>query len=124
MQIVLESDSRIRLAAAGPGFEIVPEGSALSPFHMLAAALATCTTSTLAGWAEGAGVSMEGLEIDVAWTLAPEPPMRVLTMDLTLRWAGLPASRAQAAVRVAHLCPIHDTLSRAAEVTTRVEAEG
>jgi uncharacterized OsmC-like protein len=121
MRLIPADETRARLELDGDGFEIVPDGAALSPFHLLAGSLAACTASTLHGWAEAAGVSMAGLSIAVEWETAAKPPRRVTRIAMTLNWPGLPESRVAAAERVAHLCPIHHTLDRAADATLRIE---
>lgn len=51
MRVVLEGESRIRLEVTGEGFEITAEGVAISPYHLLAASLASCTAhSRRAAW--------------------------------------------------------------------------
>lgn len=119
MRIVLETEERIRLVADGEGFAFDAGDAGLSPFHLLAASLAACTHSVLVGWAEHAGLPMEGLEIVVDWELGGEP-VRVTRMDMEILWPGLPPNRHPAASRAATLCTIHNTLSHGTTVETRV----
>ncbi len=42
MRVIPEGEARIRLEATGEGFEITAEGVAISPYHLLAASLASC----------------------------------------------------------------------------------
>ncbi|MEJ2503730.1 MAG: OsmC family protein [Gemmatimonadota bacterium] len=120
MEIHLTTDHSIRLADTGEGFAFEPgEASSLSPFHLLAASLATCTYSVLVGYAEHAGLPADGLGIDVSWELDGDP-LRVTRMDMALEWPGLPETRRSAAVRAASHCTIHHTLERGSRVETRV----
>ncbi len=122
MKLIVESDTRVRLAMAGESFEISSEGAPISPYHLLAGSLASCTALTLQSWAAGAGVDMAPLTIQVAWEMVEEQPKRVERMEMELRWPGLPEERVEAAERVADLCPIHATLERATDIIRRVVA--
>lgn len=122
MLIHLDSETGIRLTGAGEGFAFDPaEGVTLSPFHLLAASLATCTWSVLHTWAEHAGLETEGLEIAVAWEYGGEP-YRVTQMAMDLDWPGLPEARHEAARRVAKQCTVEQTLEHPTPVRTRVTA--
>jgi uncharacterized OsmC-like protein len=111
VKITLTSDDSVRLEpVAGPMTIEAPTADAVySPFHMLGSSLAVCTHSMLASWATLAGVSTDGLVIDVRWSFV-EQPHRIGGIHLTFDWPELPASRRAAAERVAALCPIHATL--------------
>jgi putative redox protein len=122
MRLVLENENRIRLEMTGDAFEITSEGPAISPFHLLAGSLASCTALTVASWAQGLKISVEPLVISVSWELAEDRPKRVTTMDMELRWPGLPNERVATAERVADLCPIHTTLKRATDISRRIVA--
>lgn len=91
----------------------------LSPFHLLAAGLATCTYSVLHDWAHHAGLPLQGLEVVVDWEIG-DAPLRVTRMDMEILWPGLPSERRKAAVRAAAQCTIHNTLSHVTPVETRV----
>lgn len=123
MRIVLETEERIRLVADGAEFAIEPDGAGLSPFHLLASSLATCTYSVLHGWAEQARLGVDGLEIRVDWRLGGDP-VRVAAIEMEIAWPGLPAARREAARRVAAHCTIHHTLTEATSVETRVAGSG
>lgn len=122
MRIVLESEHAIRLVPDDEAFGFEAREAGLSPFHLLAASLATCTFSVLHGWAHHAGLDLEGLEIGVAWELGDDP-VRVTGMDMDLHWAALPPERRAAAVRAAAHCTVHNTLSHATIVETRMAEE-
>lgn len=122
MRLVLESETSARLEVSGDGFEIVSEGSPISPYHLLAGSLSTCTVLTLQGWAEGVAIDITPLIIHVAWEHAEERPARIARIDMEVRWPGLSPERVATVERVADLCPIHATLERAAEITRRIVA--
>ena len=124
MQITLLSDDSLRLeATSGPlTIEAPTEDRQYSPFHMLGSGLAMCTYSVLLSWAEHAGLSADGLAIEVSWTFA-EDPHRIGEVVMRVLWPDLPPQRRSAAQRVAALCPIHATLMHSPTVTTEVAAE-
>lgn len=121
MEIHIRSDDRIRLTEAEPGFIIDPgDSDTVSPFHLLAASLATCTYSVLHSYGQHAKIPLEGLAIDVAWELGGDP-FRVTEVEMALHWPDLPDARRAAAERAAAQCTIHHTLAHGATVRTRVE---
>lgn len=122
MRLVLEGETSARLELSGSGFEIVGEGGPMSPYHLLAGSLASCTALTVQSWAEAAEIDITPLAIALTWTNAESRPARIERMTMELRWPGLPEGRVAAAERVADQCPIHATLVRAMEVTRRVVA--
>jgi uncharacterized OsmC-like protein len=120
MRIILESETSVRLASGSEGVILEPApGVALSPFHLLAASLATCTWSVLMGWAEAASLDVTGLELVVAWDFGGDP-VRVAEMRMGMEWPGLPAGRRGAAERAARQCTVHHTLEHGSRVLTRV----
>jgi len=123
MRIVLEQETRLRLEMGGEEFDIASEGAALSPFHLLAASLASCTALAIASWATEAGVATERLAITVEWELAPDRPKRVRRIAQTLRWPDLPESRLRTVERLAELCPIDATLRAGTAVESRVQRD-
>lgn len=124
MEIHLTTDESIRLTADSEGFSFEPGAAgSLSPFHLLAASLATCTHSVLHSYAEHARLPLEGLSIHVSWEFGGDP-FHVTRMDMELDWPGLPESRREAAVRVAAQCTIHQTLHAGSHVETRMAEAG
>ncbi len=122
MTIETVSEHRIRLhSGLDPAFAFdVANEASLSPFHLFAASLATCTFSVLHGWAQHAGLPLEGLEIGIEWEIGGEP-VRVTEVRMQIHWPGLPDDRAGAARRVASHCTIHHTLEHGSRVATLVE---
>ena len=121
MEIHLATDDSIRLTDTDPAFAFEPgEAESLSPFHLLAASLATCTYAVLRSYGQQAKIPLEGIVIDVAWTLGGDP-FRVTAMEMVLRWPALPPARREAAQRAAAHCTIHRTLAHDLEVRTVVD---
>lgn len=124
MRIILETEERIRLEADAGGFAFeTTDDTGLSPFHLLAASLATCTYSVVHSWAHHAGLGLDGLAIIVEWELGGDP-VRVSEVRMDLEWPGLPTARREAARRVAAQCTIHHTLEHGSHVETRVGGAG
>ncbi len=121
MEIHLRTDESIRLTTAGEGFAFEPgEAATLSPFHLLAASLATCTHAVLHSYGETAGIPLDGLAIDVLWELGGNP-YRVTRLEMEVDWPGLPPARREAARRAAAQCTVHHTLEAGSQVETRVK---
>lgn len=123
MKITLLDDERIRLDEDGGPLTIEAESpeQSFSPFHMLAASLATCVYSVLHSWAANADLPADDLAVEVGWSFV-EDPYRVGSYDVDLLWPSLPQERGAAAGRVAHLCTVHQTLLNPPEISTRVVA--
>lgn len=118
MEIHLSTEASIRLADEGEGFAFESDGAAtLSPFHLLAASLATCTYAVLQSYGQNARIPLDGLAIDVSWEFGGEP-YRVTSMDMVLHWPALPEERKEAARRAAAQCTVHHTLGHGTEVQT------
>ena len=120
MRLILETSDRIRLEMVGDDFEIVAEKADLSPYHLLAGSLASCTALVLMSWANGAGLDTRAMTLSVSWVVAEDRPKRVTHIDMKLYWPGLPAGRLAAAERAADLCPIHTTLKRATDIAREI----
>jgi uncharacterized OsmC-like protein len=118
VKITLLSDDSIRLEANQGPFTIdaASDDQHFSPFHMMGAALASCTMSAMYAWAEQAKLDTAGIVIDVSWTFADDPH-RVGSFELAFRWPRLPENRVEAAYRVTELCAIHATLTHPPAIT-------
>lgn len=118
MEIHLNTEDSIRLVDAGDGFTFESGGAAsLSPFHLLAASLATCTYAVLQSYGQNARIPLDGIAIDVSWEFGSEP-YRVTAMDMVLHWPALPEERQEAARRAAAQCTVHHTLGHGTQVQT------
>lgn len=124
MEIQLTTDNSIRLTAEGDALAIEPVADVdLSPFHFLAASLATCTYSVLHSYGSHADIALDDLAIDVEWELGGDP-FRVTAMTMTIDWPALPPGRKSAAERAAARCTVHQTLHAGLDVTTRAVTGG
>jgi uncharacterized OsmC-like protein len=123
MKITLTGEESIRLEpTSGPlTIEAPSRDQGYSAFHMLASALATCTFSVLQSWGSNKDVHVDDLKIDVRWKFA-EGEHRVETMDVKIEWPSLSAELWPRAMRAAHVCGIHQTLTHS--VTIAAEAVG
>lgn len=119
MTIRLVGESEIRLEMDTKGFAIEPAG-AISPFHLLAASLASCTALAIESWSHAMELDVTSLVIGVQWELAEERPARVTRIDTSLCWPDLPADREMAVRRLVELCGIHATLERSADMGLHV----
>jgi putative redox protein len=117
MKITLTGGESLRLEQS-PGMmtiEALSRDQGYSPFHMLGSALAGCTFWVLQSWGANKGLSFDDLKIDVDWKFA-EGEHRVEKMNLRLEWPSLPAELWPRALRAAHVCGIHQTLTHPVEV--------
>ncbi len=121
MNMILESELRIRLEMAGEGFAITSEDIAISPYHLLAGSLASCIVLLIQPWAERSGIDPGPVIISVGWEHAGDRDNRVKHMDVNLSWPGLPDSRKPVVQRLAEACPIHATLVSGTVITSSVQ---
>lgn len=123
MKITLTGEESLRLEST-PGMLTIEAPSrdrSYSPFHMLGSALAGCTFSVLQSWGSNKEVRLDDLKIDVDWKFA-EGEHRVEKMNVRIEWPSLPAELWPRALRAAHVCGIHQTLTHS--VAIDVEAVG
>jgi uncharacterized OsmC-like protein len=123
MKVILEGEHRLRVEVAGGDFEITAEATPISPYHLLAASLASCTALTVGSWATSVGIGTQRLEIEVQWEMAADHPRRVTSVSQTLRWPELPEDRLAVVSRLARLCPIEATLERGTQVSSEVRRD-
>ena len=99
--------------------EVGGGGTGPSPYHLLAAALATCTTMTLRLYADSKGWPLE----HVAAEVTHEKQSGVTPPDVFHRTVSLsgPLDETQRArlMQIADRCPVHRTLTRGARIETR-----
>ena len=123
MKIILTGEESLRVEPAAGQLTIEAEShdQHYSAFHMLGSALGMCTFAVLQSWGSNKNISAQELRIDVSWTFV-EGEHRVETMKVKLEWPSLSAELWPRALRAAHICGIHQTLSHPPEIT--VEAPG
>jgi uncharacterized OsmC-like protein len=122
MKITLTGEESVRLEpATGPlTIEAPSRDRGYSPFHMLGSALGSCTFSVLQSWGANKNMTVDDLKIDVSWKFA-ENQHRVESMRVKLDWPSLSPELWTRAIRVAHLCGIHQTLARQVEIAVDAE---
>jgi uncharacterized OsmC-like protein len=118
MKITLTGEESLRIEpTSGPlTIEAPTADRGYSPFHMLGSALGACTFSVLQSWASNKNVSVDDLTVDISWRFM-EGQHRVESMRVKLDWASLSPELWPRALRVAHLCGIHQTLTRQIDIT-------
>ncbi len=123
MKITLTGEESLRLEpSSGPlTIEAESHDQGYSAFHMLGSALGSCTMSVLQSWASNKNLSADDLRIDIGWGFA-DGQHRLNLMSVKLEWPSLPAELWPRAIRAAHLCGIHQTLTRPFDI--RVKAVG
>lgn len=90
-----------------------------SAMQMFATAMGLCTYSVLAGYAEQLDTPMEQMSLHLRWDYHKDP-YRIGSLEMEIKWPELPASRQDAAQRVASKCTLHNTLEHPPQLTTRV----
>jgi uncharacterized OsmC-like protein len=125
MRVVLHAMEDLEVSGfAVPGLMVDPrgEGTHFSALEMFATALGLCTYSALASYGEQIAVDGSDISIRLRWRYSQSTPLRIESIDMALRWPGLPASRRAAAERAAAQCTLHNTLAQPPAVTTVMEA--
>lgn len=87
-------------------------GADRAPTSLLqfAASLSACTATFVASYCQQAGISLDGMRVELEWQMA-EGPLRMT--DLALRIVlpeGEVGPRAEAVRRAAELCPVCNTM--------------
>jgi uncharacterized OsmC-like protein len=118
MKITLTGEESLRLEpTTGPlTIEAPSHELGYTPFHMLGSALGSCTFSVLQSWASNKDLGVDDLSIDISWKFM-EGQHRVESMRVKLDWPSLSAELWPRAIRAAHLCGIHQTLTRQVEIS-------
>ena len=102
--------------------EVGGGGAGPTPYELLSAALAACTSMTLRLYAERKRWALPGFTVEVAHSLVPppaagEPPRdrfdRLIAFD-----APLEAAQEAKMLEIADKCPVHRTLMRGFEIHT------
>ncbi|MEM9839799.1 MAG: bifunctional alpha/beta hydrolase/OsmC family protein [Pseudomonadota bacterium] len=103
-------------------------GTGPSPYELLSAALGACTTMTIRMYADFKKLPLDRVRVEVdhekrhadgvGEAMDHEPPIDHFTRTIHLT-GDLSAEQRQRIVEIAGRCPVHKTLERGAEVTTR-----
>lgn len=121
MRVAATGETSVTLSGGGEGLELESDGAAVSPYHLLAAALATCVYLVIDPWAARNALDPSRLVMDVAWSHADDG--RVASLKLNLRWPGLPQQSREVVRRLASACPIHRSLDEGTEVAVAVAGQ-
>ena len=97
------------------------DDGALRSVELLLAALGSCMLGTMLVFADNAGVSLDGVRLELTPTIS-ERPERVARIDMRLRISGeVEPKRLASLRRVAERCKVHATLEHGPELTLAVE---
>jgi uncharacterized OsmC-like protein len=118
MKITLTGEESLRLqpTTGALTIEAPSRDRSYSPFHMLGSALASCTFSVLQSWASNKNLAVDDLSVDVSWKFM-EGQHRVESMRVKLDWPSLSAELWPRAIRAAHLCGVHQSLTRQIDIS-------
>ena len=98
-----------------------------TPFELLSAGLAACTSMTMRLYAERKQWELPGFEVAVVHSLVPgegeAPPRDLFTRRITFD-STLEADRAARLLEIADRCPVHRTLMRGFEIRTESDGAG
>jgi len=124
-----ETAIKVRGAAilADEPVEVGGGGLGPTPYELLSAALAACTSMTLRLYAERKGWALPGFTVEVAHSLVPGAdgarPRDRLDRHIAFDAPLGPAQNAKM-LEIADKCPVHRTLMRGFEIGTRIGVPG
>ncbi len=92
-------------------------GETFSPTDLVATALGTCILTTMGIAARRLGVDLAGARFEVVKEMSADSPRRIARLATQL-WLPRPATAEAAASleRIAHACPVHQSLGTAVDV--------
>jgi putative redox protein len=92
--------------------------------ELLMASLGSCVASVLVLYGEHHGMALEGLRVELDWTIA-DRPHRVGEIRLRVSLPrGIPGDQRPILERVAHTCLIHNTLTHPPRISMEMEYAG
>ncbi|HEY5721147.1 MAG TPA: OsmC family protein [Allosphingosinicella sp.] len=98
-----------------------------TPFELLSAGLAACTSMTMRLYAERKQWELPGFEVAVAHSLVPgegdSPPRDLFTRRISFD-SPLDSDRHARLLEIADRCPVHRTLMRGFEIRTETDDAG
>jgi uncharacterized OsmC-like protein len=96
-------------------------GDGPTPYQLLSAGLAACTSMTLRLYARGKGWTLPDFEVTVAHSvIETHPPQDRFDRRIIFK-APLEAERLARLIEMADRCPVHRTLSRVSDVATSAD---
>jgi putative redox protein len=128
MQVVYEGELRTR-ATHGPSGSVLEtdapldnEGRAerFSPTDLLAVSLATCILTVMGIFARRRGWKLEGARARVEKHMVTAPLRRIGRLVVEVEMPPLPEESRAPLERVAHTCPVHQSLHPDVEVEIRL----
>lgn len=101
------------------------KGESFSPTDLVATALGTCMTTTMAIAAEGHGVDLSGTTVKVSKEMSKDAPRRIVALPSEVHIPLSPDIQQRALLEAAALnCPVHKSLPPEIERPTRFFWEG
>jgi uncharacterized OsmC-like protein len=88
------------------------KGESFSPTDLVATALGTCIATTMGIYAQRHGIELKGMRVSVVKEMTSVPLRRIARLTSEVRVPlALSHPQREALERVAHTCPVHQSLS-------------
>ena len=122
VQIDIHYDGELRCSAVhGPSKETLStdapkdnegKGESFSPTDLVATALGTCIATTMGIYARRKEIALEGLSITVKKVMSKDAPRRIVCLETQIVMP-MESTHSEARIleRVAHTCPVHQSLA-------------
>lgn len=92
------------------------EDTGMNPIELMVGALGACIGMTINIYCAMKKIPSEGIAVNAVPTLASDPKrIKNITIDITLP-EGFPEDRKEAILKVAHKCPVYNTLKDLPEI--------
>ncbi len=96
-----------------------------SPADLLAASLGACMGMHMALYGRTAGLSCEGMEVNLVYNLTEEQGRkRIQTVTIDVSFPGDPGNRKAALLRAAQNCIVRNTLEKAPWIDVEISPKG
>ena len=97
-------------------------GETFSPTDLVATALGTCILTTMGIAARRLGVDLTGARFEVDKEMSADSPRRIARLTTRLWLPRPPTPEAAASLeRIAHACPVHQSLAPAVDVPITIQ---
>lgn len=97
------------------------EGKSFSPTDLVGAALGACILTVMGIYARNNDLKIEGAKITVIKHMVAEPVRRIGKLEVNLNMpAGVPVEKRPILERVAHTCPVHQSLHPEIEINWQI----